>query len=253
MTTTQPVTPRPAAAVVVAREGKSGIEVFMVRRHIRSEFVPDAFVFPGGSVKDEDAAVERVPGICAPSGAGPTTLGSGYRAAALRECFEEAGVLLARHGAEPLAIPTVDVERFAMLRSALFEGHRTLADVAHEEGLTLATDQLLHWAHWITPAAFPKRFDTHFFLAAMPDQQEAAHDQLETTAGVWIAPQAALAGFARGEFPIVFATIHQLQELAQLERLEDAWQRFGGRVPRTIMPRVVQRHGADVIVLPDEE
>jgi hypothetical protein len=101
--------------------------------------------------------------------------------------------------------------------------------------------------------SLPKRFDTHFFLASMPDQQEAAHDQLETTAGVWITPHDALAGFARGEFPIVFATIHQLQELAQLERLEDAWQRFGGRIPRTIMPRVVQRDGADVIVLPDEE
>ena len=158
MTATQPVAPRPAAAVVVAREGQGGgIEVFMVRRHIRSEFVPDAFVFPGGSVKAEDAAVERVPGLCAPAGAGPTTLGSGYRAAALRECFEEAGVLLARRGAEPLAIPPADVERFAMQRSALFEGRRTLADIAREEGLTLASDQLLHWAHWITPAAFPKR------------------------------------------------------------------------------------------------
>src|SRR5260370_41236329 len=90
MTATQPVTPHPAAAVVVAREGEGGIEVFMVRRHIRSEFVPDAFVFPGGSVKAEDAAVERVPGLCAPAGAGPTTLGRGYRAAALPESFEEA-------------------------------------------------------------------------------------------------------------------------------------------------------------------
>src|SRR5258708_26326436 len=105
MTATQPVTPRPAAAVVVAREGEGGIEVFMVRRHIRSEFVPDAFVFPGGSVKDEDAAVERAPGICAPSGTGPTTLGSGYRAAALPECFEEAGVLPHRRRADPLHLP----------------------------------------------------------------------------------------------------------------------------------------------------
>ena len=137
--------------------------------------------------------------------------------------------------------------------TGLFEGRRTLADIAREEGLTLATDELLHWAHWITPAAFPKRFDTHFFLATMPDQQEAAHDQLETTAGVWITPADALAGFARGEFPVVFATNHQLRELSQLERLEDAWQRFGGRVPRTIMPRVEQRDGADVILLPDEE
>jgi len=86
----------------------------------------------------------------------------------------------------------------------------------------------------------------------MPEQQEAAHDRLETTAGRWIAPRDALDGFARGEFPIVFATIHQLRELAHFRRIEEAWQRFVGSVPRTIMPRVERRDGADVILLPDE-
>jgi 8-oxo-dGTP pyrophosphatase MutT (NUDIX family) len=248
-----PVTPRPAAAVVVARERpEGGVEVFMVRRHINSEFVPDAFVFPGGSVKPSDSASERVP-PCAPVPEGRVALGTGFRVAALRECFEEAGVLVARRGNAPLAIPPEDVARFAAYRNALDRDEMTLEDVADREGLTLATDELLHWAHWITPEAFPKRFDTHFFLAAMPERQEAAHDQLETTAGVWITPEEALAGSERGEFPIVFATIHQLRALTGLSHVDAARARFADTTPKTIMPRVVERDGASVILLSDEE
>lgn len=253
MSETSPVTPRPAAAVVLARERpEGGVEVFMVRRHINSEFVPDAFVFPGGSVKPRDIASERVP-PCAPVPEGRTALGSGFRVAALRECFEEAGVLLARKGDLALAIPSADVPRFAAYRDALDHDTLTLEDVADKEGLILATDELLHWTHWITPTAFPKRFDTHFFLAATPPEQEAAHDQLETTAGVWITPEDALTGYDRGEFPIVFATIHQLRALTGLQSVSAAWNRFAGTTPATIMPRVVERDGASVILLPDEE
>lgn len=249
-----PKSPRPSAAVVLARELLTGgFEVFMVRRHIKSEFVPDAFVFPGGSVKPQDIEAELVPGLCAPVASGPTALGSGFRVAALRECFEEAGVLLARRGDRPLAITAADIPRFAAYRDALYADQTTLADIAARDELTLATDDLLWWAHWITPEAMPRRFRAHFFLAPMPEQQEAVHDQRETTAGRWITPQDALDDFARGEFPLVFATIHQLRELAQVASLAVASQRFTGTVPRTIMPRVERHHGVDVIVLPDEE
>lgn len=253
MAESSPVTPRPAAAVVLVRERPSGgIEVFMVRRHIKSDFVPDVFVFPGGSVKPQDVATERVP-PCAPVPPGRTELGAGFRVAALRECFEEAGVLLATKDGQALAIPPGDVARFGGYRDALDQGAISLEDVAEKEGLTLATDELLHWAHWITPMAFPKRFDTHFFLAATPPEQEAAHDRLETTAGVWITPENALAGYDRGEFPIVFATIHQLRALTELNSVADARARFAGTTPATIMPYVVERDGASVILLPDEE
>ena len=253
MVQSSPVTARPAAVVVLARDTAAGVvEVFMVRRHIKSEFVPDAFVFPGGSVKPRDIETERVP-PCAPVPSGPTALGTGFRVAALRECFEEAGVLLARKDDRALAIPPAAIPRFAAYRDALDHDTLGLADVAEREGLTLATDELLHWAHWITPEAMPKRFDTHFFLAASPPEQEAAHDELETTAGVWITPEDALSGFERGEFPIVFATIHQLRALTGLRGVADARSRFAGVTPVTIMPRVIQRDGASVIVLPDEE
>jgi 8-oxo-dGTP pyrophosphatase MutT (NUDIX family) len=248
------VSPRPSSAVVLARElPAGGFEVFMVRRHIKSEFVPDAFVFPGGSVKPQDSEAEQVPGLCAPVAGGPTALGSGFRVAALRECFEEAGVLLARRGDRPLAITAADTPRFAAYRDALFADRTTLADIAAREALTVATDDLLWWAHWITPEAMPKRFTTHFFLAPMPPDQEAAHDQLETTDGVWRTPAEALAGFERGDFPLVFATIHQLRELAGIESLEAARARYAQATPRTIRPRVVQHEGRPIILHPDDE
>jgi 8-oxo-dGTP pyrophosphatase MutT (NUDIX family) len=252
MAESQPVTPRPAAAIVLMREGQEGqLEVFMVRRHVQSEFVPDVFVFPGGSVKPDDHEIELEPDRCAPVGEGPTTLGSGLRAAAIRECFEEAGVLLARHDNGPLTAESV--ARIANHRQALQNKAITLRAIAEQEQLTLATDMLIHWAHWITPETFPKRFDTHFFLAEMPENQEAAHDQVETTASAWVNPKEALTQFEQGGFPLVFAQIHQLRALADVGSPEDARARFDGVVPRTIMPRVAEREGTSVILLPDEE
>lgn len=254
MSQQSPVTPRPASAVVLAREHNGGgIEVFMVRRHVRSEFVPDAYVFPGGSVKPTDIEDERAPAVSTPIESEATALGTGFRAAALRECFEEAGVLLARRGSAPLSVEPGDISRFAAYRDGLINNTLTLAELCAREELTLATDELLHWAHWITPLTFPKRFDTHFFLTEMPSGQEAAHDQLETTASIWITPEEALTRYEAGDFTLVFATIHQLRALSGLASVAAARKRFSGAPPRTIMPRVVERNGQEVILLPDED
>lgn len=248
-----PVTPRFASATALLRErAGGGVEVFMVRRHVQSEFVPDVFVFPGGSVKDADREAERTPGLCDGAADGVTALGAGFRVAALRELFEEAGALIARRNGASLAVTPDDLPRIVAYRDGLNQKALTLQSVAETEGLTLATDSLLHWAHWITPEAWPKRFDTHFFLVESPDGQEPAHDALEVTQSAWITPEAALAGYERGEFPIVFATIHQLRDLTGLSSLAEARARFTGQAPRTIMPRVVKRDGADVILMPWE-
>ena len=254
---TTPVTPRPAATCVLMRppandSAGGGVEVFMVRRHIKSEFAPDVYVFPGGSVTDDDQQAERASDLCV-AATGDDTLGGGFRVAALRECFEEAGVLLARRGTELLAIGEGNVARIEGYRTALQRRQMTMSALAEREGLTFATDALTPWAHWITPEAMPKRFDTHFFLAEMPASQEAAYDHLETTDGVWITPEEASAGFERGDFPLVFAQIHQLRELHGLRTFADAQARFAGHAPRTIMPRVVERDGKMVILLPDED
>jgi 8-oxo-dGTP pyrophosphatase MutT (NUDIX family) len=251
-----PVTPRASAALVLLRdstaEGKEGVEVFMVRRHIQSDFAPDVFVFPGGTVKQEDRTLESgVAGATAQDG--PTALGAGFRAAAIRECFEEAGVLLARRGDQTLDFTGAEAERFVNYRTQLQRKEVTLNEIVAREGLTLMTDALLHWAHWITPEAWPKRFDTHFFLAEAPQGQLAAHDDVETTESVWIAPEVALSGFESGAFPLVFATVHQLRDLSAFASYARARQRYTGVTPETIMPRIVERAGASVILMPGEE
>jgi 8-oxo-dGTP pyrophosphatase MutT (NUDIX family) len=232
-----PVVPRPAAAVVLMRDrAAGGVEILMVRRHVRSDFAPDVFVFPGGSVNPGDREAEATTGLCIPAGDGVTGLGSGFRVAALRELFEEAGVLLAYRRDTPLTLDARAVERFATHRGELCAGRTTMGSIAAREGLRLATDQLIHWAHWITPEAMPKRFDTHFFLAGAPAGQTAIHDQQEVTDSLWIAPEEALERFDRREFPLVFATVRQLRELASLTDTLSARLRFTGPTPRTIMP-----------------
>src|SRR6266581_6763490 len=224
------VEPRLASAVMLLRDTTSGqgIEVFMVRRVIQSDFMPDVYVFPGGSVSKDDRAAELVDGLCEPVALsagdpeGRTRLGSGARAAAIRELFEEAGILLAYHAEKLLAIPEQEVERFDAYRKAFNERKGSLVEMAHAEHLILATDLLDYFAHWITPEGMPKRFDTHFFITTAPAEQQAAHDQLETSEGVWISPQEALDRSERNEFPLVFATIHQLQELAVFESVKEA-------------------------------
>lgn len=254
MATDSPITPRPSAAVVLLRDEEDGcVSVFMVRRHAASPFMPDVFVFPGGAVTPDDLALEQTTGLCEPVDEGITALGHGYRAAAVRECFEEAGVLLARRAGTPLVIQGDDVQRFRDYRHGLNSRSLTLADVVRRDELTLATDELLHWAHWITPEESPIRFETHFFLAAMPHGQEAVPDHRETTAGVWVSPEEAIARSARGEMPLSDPTLHQVRELTGLPSVAAAWQRFRGRRPRTILPRRAYRDGREVMVVPDEE
>jgi 8-oxo-dGTP pyrophosphatase MutT (NUDIX family) len=248
--------------VVLARDraGAGGIEVLMVRRQVKSDFAPDVYVFPGGSVQPGDRAAELAPGLCgAGAGAtdGPTALGSGLRVAALRELFEEAGVLLAARADgpadAPLAMEPDGVARLASLRDELIAARMTFAALAAAEGLRLATDTLLHWAHWITPERFPKRFDTHFFLAAAPPGQVAAHDNLEVTESVWVEPEDALARYERGAFPLVFATVHQLRDLRGLAGVAAARARFAGREPETIMPLAFPAEdGGFLVKLPND-
>jgi 8-oxo-dGTP pyrophosphatase MutT (NUDIX family) len=244
-----PVTPRLAAAVTLlrTREGR-GVEVFMVRRHIRSDFAPDVYVFPGGSVQPSDSETERTAGLCAPAGEGPTALGTGVRVAAVRELFEEAGVLLASRRDAPWPLDAEATQRFAHYRAEVLAGRTTLASIAAREGVRLAADALVYWAHWITPEVMAKRFDTHFFLAEERSGQMAVHDDVEVTASAWVAPEAALAAFERDEFPLVFATVRQLRELTGFSSAAAALAHFAGTTPRTIKPVASRTADGEIIV-----
>jgi 8-oxo-dGTP pyrophosphatase MutT (NUDIX family) len=203
----------------------------MVRRHQASKFAADVFVFPGGTVRQDDhlsAAEARALGLDPPRL--EATLrerddpfarredgGLALWVAALRELFEEAGVLLAEDASGELLDLSEPgrADRFEALRGAVQRGDLSLAALARQEGLRLAADRLLYFSRWITPAASPRRYDTRFLLAELPSGQTAGHCQIETTDGLWIAPREALARHARGEHPMVFVTTEHVKRLAE--------------------------------------
>jgi 8-oxo-dGTP pyrophosphatase MutT (NUDIX family) len=251
--------PRLSSAVMLLRDVPgSGLEVFMVRRVIQSDFMPDVYVFPGGSVQPDDLAAEQEPGVCRvvePGAADPegrTVLGSGVRAAAIRELFEEAGVLLAYHDTAMLAVNAANSPRFEAYRQAFNARRGSLVEMARAEQLTLATDCLNYFSHWITPAGMPKRFTTHFFVTSAPAEQQAVYDELETSEGVWIAPSEALERFSRNQFPIVFATIHQLRELAAFGSVAEALQASARTPVITHAPVLKERDGKAHVHLPED-
>ena len=251
--------PRLASTVMLLRDSEvgQGIEVFMVRRIVQSEFLPDIYVFPGGSVSADDHLTEETVGICTPVAPtiadpeGRTTLGSGARVAAIREMFEEANVLLAYQDGTMLAINEETEPRFAGYRQAFNERKGSLIDVAHAERLILATDRLAYFAHWITPEAMPKRYDTHFFLALAPTEQEAIYDRLETSEGIWIRPAEALDRLSRKEFPTGFPTFHQLRNLATFSTAQEAIAATITRYVPTHKPVIKMQGGNPVAYLPD--
>ena len=240
-------TPRPSASVIVVRDGDHGLETFMVRRHARSSVAPSAYVFPGGTVRPDDAEPlganadqlarllsERSDTPVAPAEA------AGVYASAVRELFEEAGVLLACDASgRLLAIDEDDQplqERLAARRLALQARQLSLAAVLAEGGWRAAFDHLVPFSHWVTPSALATRFDTWFFVAEMPERQAALHCTIETSEGVWLPPRELL----DGSYPIVFATEHHLRRLAELGRVEELLA-FARRKPiRRVQPEVVE-------------
>ena len=210
---------RKAATVLVVRPARTGIEVFMVKRPGRGVF-PNLHVFPGGKVEAED---DRLSPLCrelseADASAILGVAGGGLRywVTAIRECFEECGVLLAyRDGALFEPGDDAEAERFDGYRDALIGGEIRLAELARREGLQLATNRVLYFSHWITPESAPARFDTRFFVAAMPPGQEAAGHHRETVDGVWVAPSAALAHHEAGRWQMIHPTLTTLGSAAR--------------------------------------
>jgi 8-oxo-dGTP pyrophosphatase MutT (NUDIX family) len=243
------VSPRPASTVCLLRDRRGAVEVFMVKRHTKSTFMPDVFVFPGGSVVDDDRAVENTPGACTATVKGATALGSGLRAAAIRECFEEAGVLLARRATRADVLRHEDLAHIRPYRDTLQRGEGVMSRLLATEDVFLATDLLHYWAHWITPETSPVRFDTHFFLAAMPAHQSASSDGLETSGDTWITPETALSAHHSGQFPLVIATATQLEALVGFASVSNLLSTFARATVRTVRPRVVVEQGEDTIVL----
>lgn len=254
-----PVEPVEAATVILTRSGEplgTPWQCYMVRRHVRSDFASDVYVWPGGKVDAADrdpALLPFVRGHPGPETAEPPEEWRALRVAAIRELFEEAGVLLALHRDGAVLRPEgEDRARFDRLRRDLHAGTVSMLDLARTEGLVYLLDALHLVAHWITPESFPRRFDTHFFAAELPAGQEPAHDLHETTDGIWIAPEDALAGYERGEFPLVFATERNLVRLARYRSVGELINATTLADLNPIMPRPVEENGETRFLVPGD-
>jgi 8-oxo-dGTP pyrophosphatase MutT (NUDIX family) len=215
--------PRDAATVVLVRDGDDGPEVCLLRRNPAAVFAGGAHVFPGGAVDDGDRGLDHDPSCRSRSdddasrALGLAGGGLAYWVAAVRECFEEAGILLARRadGSVLDLDDAVDAARFADHRGALLAGSVTLAEICRRESLTLALDGVYYLSHWVTPDGAPRRFDTRFFVAQAPPTQPVVPDPREVVADLWATPSSAHARHAAGEVDLILPTSRSLDVLGR--------------------------------------
>ncbi len=249
--------PRAAATIVVVRPGASGcIEVLLSRRAERGDHNSGAWVFPGGTLDGRDAATRR---YCAgfddieasrrlllPQG------GLDFFVAAVRECFEESGLLFAYGSGDAwIDLDGADKARLAPWRGALHRCERSMGELCAGEGIRLAVDKLHYLSHWLTPSGRPKRFDTRFFLAEAPPSQTAVHDGTELVEQLWLSPAEALA--RSGTLKLLTPTQKTLEILTRFDDVPTlmAWAASPRRV-ELVLPRVGTGAQGLRPVLPDE-
>ena len=248
------VTPRPASTVLLLRDSaaRREVEVFMMVRHYEIDFASGALVFPGGSVDKNDREIIARPELYS-GGEGLDADALSFRVAAIRETFEESGILLARpKGSTTLLDAARASEIEAAHRAALCEGKINFLNVLADSGLWLALDELTPYAHWITPEGMPKRFDTWFFLAAAPRDQLGAHDGRESTDSIWVSPREALQGGESGRFKLPFPTTRNLIRLGKQSNVQDALEDSKSRTIVTVMPVMTRLNGGRQLHIPRE-
>lgn len=249
--------PRAAATVVMLRDGADGLEVFLLQRHGLSDVLGGAYVFPGGKVDladaelDMDADLDQAPAaLHAALGENDidTTTAAGLYVAALREAFEECGVLFAQSAQGAREVDTAAAQ--ALLR----EGH-AFDEMLHAMGLRLQTRALLPWSRWITPvvsSVMNKRFDTRFFVAAMPAGQTALHDNRETTGSAWLRPRAALEQYRDRLIDLAPPQIMSLAHLARHATVQSVMDAARKRRPPVIQPEPFDHEGVRVLCYPGD-
>jgi 8-oxo-dGTP pyrophosphatase MutT (NUDIX family) len=250
-----------ATTVILLREETRGFGVYLLKRSEKSSFMPANFVYPGGMVDPEDsqpAIYDRCKGV-SPEEAHrilgkslPPEEGLSYWVAGIRELFEEAGVLLAYDQKGNLLSSRNPAHRelMARYRGPIQNGNVTMAKMAQEEKLFFAVDQVYFHAHWITPEAYPQRFDTYFFLARHPVGQEASHDQKEMTAGMWVTPQEALERNSKGEMVLSPPTLKTIEDLSLFTSLDDLFTASRKNVIEPVLPILKKVSNQTFIVYP---
>ena len=232
--------PKAAATVLCLRDAPGGLEILCVERAKASGFLGGAIVFPGGKVDagdtDEALLARATAAPAARDDFAEPEANAALAVAACRECFEEAGLLFHRG-------PTQPAETRRALRQALLGG-RSFGDVLDSASITLDLAALVPFARWITPVVETRRFDTRFYLARAPGDQDAVHDARETTMAFWATPKAILARFDAGECQLFPPTHRSLELLAALRNVDDAFERAAVRRLMPICPELVVHRDA---------
>ncbi len=258
-----PAVPRPAATIVVTRPGPGALEVLLLKRSRSAGFVPGAYVFPGGRVDREDASEEildRVDGLSPEDAtvrlamdtkADPPAVA--YYLAAIREAFEETGILVARRAdGSPAPNAAADAEALRC-RDDLLAGGASFSDLLDRLSCRLDGESVEYTAHWITPKVEPRRYDTRFFLAAVPEDAQPVLHTAEISDSVWTTPQAALDGNSDGTFPMIFPTIKTLEDLSAFSHPSEAIEAYRSHSIRTILPTLVRIQGGIGIKIPEND
>ena len=247
--------PRAAATVVMLRDAAAGMEVFLLRRHSLSDVLGGAYVFPGGKVDAHDAELD----MTARLDQSPQQLHAGLNepeiddvtaaslyVAALREVFEESGVLFAQEAS---------ARQVAEAGNLLRQGFG-FDEMLQRTALRLQTRSVVPWSRWITPkvpSVVNKRFDTRFFVSAVPPHQIARHDEHETTESAWLRPRAALEQYRDGRIELIPPQIMSLAHLSHHTTVDSVLREARGRRPPVIRPESFEQGGERVICYPGDE
>lgn len=249
MSGAEPAVPVPAATILMLRDGADGLEVFMVVRHHQIDFASGALVFPGGKADPEDfdpALDDYLDGALADADM------KAIQVASIREAFEECGVLLARARGSNTLIDGARLAGLEPYRDRLHKGEISILEFLKQEDLRLACDELVHFAHWVTPPMLPKRFDTHFFLASAPADHLAVHDGHESVDSVWITPAEALADAAAGRRTVIFPTLRNIEKLGASATVAEALAAAGQSMPVRVLPWTEKREDGTYLCIPAE-
>ena len=243
--------PIPSSTIVIARDNTTGtgIEIFMVVRHHQIDFASGALVFPGGKVSesdfDDELYKQKPRDLKLDESQFPLMV------SAIREAFEESGILFARQINSDSLVTNDVAEKLEHYRAQLEKNQCSMSDFLSNESLCLAVDELYHFAHWVTPDSMPKRFDTHFYIARAPKGHLGSHDGQESIDSIWISPQKALSDADDSKLKIIFPTRMNLMRLAQYASVKEAIAATQQQEVIKITPWVEQKEAGAMLCIPE--
>lgn len=264
-----PAPARPASTLVLIRPGPEtdgadpGLEVLLLRRSSAAPFVPGAWVFPGGAVEPADGAPSLLrrldgasgtadrPGSSVPGSAADDPPTSAHYTAAVREAFEETGLLLARSNDGSAVVSVRDDEGLAPLRRAVQHDAGRFADVLERTDRRIDAGGMAYIAHWVTPALSSRRYDTRFFAAVVPRTKRVAVDGTEVTEATWLRPAEALERRRTGELPMILPTVRTLESLRGLDEPGEVLHAFADRTVPRVLPRFVWTDDGPALLVPE--